>query len=370
MKNIIIITKSKFQKRDYDRFGVTILSKYFNIEIYDLSKILSPISNTFYKDLNYKNLHYINNIFHFINLLKKKNYFVAIDYLENSPYEIIFRLVLKINNIKIVKFLGGVKPKIFYGDLKFNKKINFLKNLYFSFKGVIASLLNKSFIDIVMVSAKNFFYQKSLVGSVKKKIFTNTYDYNEFLSISKNKPVKKRYFVYIDQNFINHPDFLIKKREPFVDISFYNSLEFFFRSIEKKYRIKVIISLHPKTTLKNKIFKNYSRISRLPTSKLIKNCTHVFAHYSTAISFAVLFKKPMTFLTSNRLKKIRPGYQTKIMSELLQSQLINIDGKIINITKSLDKKSYLSYEYNYVKHPNSNKKNSWITLSEYLIKLK
>ena len=75
MKNIIIITKSKFQKRDYDRFGVTILSKYFNIEIYDLSKILSPISNTFYKDLNYKNLHYINNIFNFINLLKKKKLF-------------------------------------------------------------------------------------------------------------------------------------------------------------------------------------------------------------------------------------------------------------------------------------------------------
>jgi len=72
MKNIIIITKSKFQKRDYERFGVTILSKYFNIEIYDLSKILSPISNKFYKDLNYKNLYYINNIFHFINLLKKK----------------------------------------------------------------------------------------------------------------------------------------------------------------------------------------------------------------------------------------------------------------------------------------------------------
>ena len=58
------------------------------------------------------------------------------------------------------------------------------------------------------------------------------------------------------------------------------------------------------------------------------------------------------------------------MSELLQSQLINIDGKITNIIKSFDKKSYLLYEYNYVRHPNSNKKNSWIALSEYLIKLK
>ena len=40
-------------------------------------------------------------------------------------------------------------------------------------------------------------------------------------------------------------------------------------------------------------------------------------HYSTAVSFGVLYKKPITFITSDELNNVRPGAQiTKLAKEL------------------------------------------------------
>ena len=65
--------------------------------------------------------------------------------------------------------------------------------------------------------------------------------------------------------------------------------------------------------------------------------------------------------------KIRQGYQTKIMSKALNSQLLNIDEKkSFKLKNSFDIKRYLHYKQNYIIHPKSDKKNTWISLKKYL----
>ena len=99
------------------------------------------------------------------------------------------------------------------------------------------------------------------------------------------------------------------------------------------------------------------------------DCSHVFAHYSTAISYPVLLKKSVTFLTANELKKKRQGYQTKIMAELLKSDLIDIDKKkIIQLNFKINKIKYNKFIENYLCHPKSKKTNTWTYLINYLDK--
>ena len=73
MQCIAVITKSKFLKRDYDRYGISILKKNFNVDIIDLSIITSKRSSEFYKFLKLKNVIQPSNLLGLFILLKKKN---------------------------------------------------------------------------------------------------------------------------------------------------------------------------------------------------------------------------------------------------------------------------------------------------------
>jgi hypothetical protein len=366
-KKLAIISRVNFQKRDYSRYGIEILKKKFKVDVLDLSEILIPRSKKYFKKFHSKNVFIVRNIFQFIKILKKNKYDFVIEYLENSPKEIILRIIIKLYAHYLIKYLGGIKSNIIYSDSKSIFLITMFKNIITNIKLFILILLNKSLIDLVLVPGKDFFYQKSIVKSAKKILFTNSYDYNEYLLKKSKKIIKKKYFTYIDQNFISHPDFYIKRRKPFVSKSFYNDLEYFFCVVEKKYNVKVLVCLHPKTNLNNCAHINKKRVSRKKTFETIKNSSHVFAHYSTAISYAVLLKKPISFLTSNEFKKIRQGYQTKIMAEKLNSKLININKKndmILNF--KIDKFRNNEFIKNYLCHPKSKKINTWIYLSNYL----
>ncbi|MDC3038895.1 hypothetical protein OA094_01570 [Candidatus Pelagibacter sp.] len=366
IRKIALISRVNFQKRDYERYGVSILKKKFQVDILDLSRILIPRSKKYFKRFNSSNVIIIHSVFELIKILKSKKYNFAIEYLENSPKELLIRIIIKSNINFLIKYLGGVKPKIVYDDLKSNYVLTNFKKIFTNIKLTILTFINKFLIDLVLIPGQDFFYQKTIVKSAKKILYTNSFDFNEYLSKKKiNK--KKKYYTYIDQNFINHPDFYIKKRKPFVSENFYKALEIFFCKIEKKYKTKVIVCPHPKTNLKNFSFINKKRISKYKTFETIKDCSHVFAHYSTAISYPVLLKKSITFLTAAELKKKRQGYQTKIMAELLKSDLIDIDSKkVIKLNFKINKIKYNKFVKNYLCHPKSKGSDTWIYLSNYL----
>jgi len=182
----------------------------------------------------------------------------------------------------------------------------------------------------------------------------------------KKRVSKKKYIVYLDQDLFGHPDFFIKKRKPIVDKKFYLDINKFLFLIKKKYKCEIKIALHPKSKIKKNFFiKEYDcYLNR--TAELVKESKHVIMHYSTAVSFGVLFKKPITFLTSDNLNRIRPGAKITYLAYLLKSQLINIDRfkKTVKLKKNFDKKSYNNFTNQYIKHPKSTGENSW----KYLLK--
>ena len=117
--------------------------------------------------------------------------------------------------------------------------------------------------------------------------------------------------------------------------------------------------MHPKS--KMKVFKKNFPNRRLysgRTHELIANSIAVFAHSSTSRSYAILNNKPIFYLTSKIISKTWFGNEIYQNCKLTGSHLVNINNFNINILKSykINKKKYLKYKDNFLKHPKSSKK--------------
>ena len=96
---------------------------------------------------------------------------------------------------------------------------------------------------------------------------------------------------------------------------------------------KADITKYPKELKKFKIISN-------KTLKLIEASELVFHHGSTAQSFAVIYKKPSIFLTSNFMEKYKYVHDFSKRIDFMGSKSINIDKPDLELFKN---KNYFSY---------------------------
>ena len=96
--------------------------------------------------------------------------------------------------------------------------------------------------------------------------------------------------------------------------------------LKKKFDSKIVVAAHPRANISdyNNFFKG-REIFNSKTIDLVKNCSCVLAHTSTAISYAVIFKKPIIFLTSNEIIKSYDDYRVHSNARILDAKLLNID---------------------------------------------
>ena len=380
-KKVCFVTSTRFQKIDRDRFGLKYISKEYEVIIIDLSKLINKRSNIIFNKLKIKNLYEIDNLKKLTKLLKKNTFQFFVDNLNNSFYALVVRSIFKYYNIKSIKYIGGLKPPILYRYIYRRDGIRWIplssheKKFFFKIKEIplkiksfiktsLLKFLNSFFIDIVIVTGKN---PQNLEGYLHKKIeriFSHEFYYNYFLKMKKKNIIEKNYILYIDQNFIYHADFFIKKRSPFVSKSFYSKLEKFLIDISKKNNCDFKIALHPKSILDKNNFKFSNKCYLNKTPELIQKSKYVICHYSTAVAFAVLFEKPIISLTSLELDNLWAGAQTRSMSKILNTPLYILEEKQQNLKleNKFDKIKYNNYLNQYIKHPKSNNINSWSTL--------
>ena len=221
--------------------------------------------------------------------------------------------------------------------------------------------------------------QRNFFSKETKIIESHSLDYDRYLKINSKKKMinKKRYNVFIDQMMFAHPDgrdnklIFDKKKE----IIYLKELKNFFIYINKKYKKKIIFNFHPRSTAKYKM--NIKKIINLKFCKFqewektdisIKNSDLVMGHTSSAFQFAILWRKPIIFLThstfSDYTKKYIEGISSEIKSKPLNFDSNNLSLPSIKELNRVNRKIYDKYIYNYIAIDKS-KKDTW----EKLIKL-
>lgn len=335
MKTIIFISDIGSQKRDYDRFGIGILKKKFNVIFLDCTKWLQP---NFYRykaeqDFNFKEKLIIKNFPHLENFfVKKKNKVLGvIDLIGISQTHDKIRNFLKKNNLKLIFILNS----------ELNKNLNLYQKIlsYIYKKNKFQAIARRLFHpskknynlndpDIILLNGEN---GKKLVRSTQKFIELCHFDYEIYLKEKKKKTnIKKSYALFLDQylpfhsgqNYIGN----ISKNLEFM--SYYRNLEFFFKKFEEKYNLEIIVAAHPRSDYKtNNLLAKERKFFINQTPELVKNSKIVFTHTSNAINFAVLFKKPIFFLTMLDYR-YNDVFRPEFLSNYFKSYCFNIDKKV------------------------------------------
>lgn len=337
---IIFLTSQVINKRDYKRFAINTIENKSEISIIDFTYLLQP--GIFEKQLKLRKKN-LNTIF-----IKNLN---QLEFLKNNFEESDLIISIlgcqnELNNL-IYKFFKPYEKKICLVNISalplnpLNKKYSFFKKLYcLIFSERIFLLINK-FRKIFFI-IKRFFFKSTIlkpgyiavcgeevINSFSKTIDNNTKiiktcSYDLCLAkVVKKKLLDYRYFVFLDEYLIKHSDFKILNKSIEKENIYYKELNKFFKFIEINFKVKVVIASHPRADLaynKSKFPTNQVFIDKTP--QLMKYAEACITHASTSINFAVIFNKPIIFITTDRMIKTR--YTNELLSSWFNKTPLNI----------------------------------------------
>jgi hypothetical protein len=138
---------------------------------------------------------------------------------------------------------------------------------------------------------------------------------------------RRPYAVFLDQMMIDHPELELEvmKTSPEVDPERYHPvLEHCFRTVEDQAALDVIVAPHPRATPQSNA-RFGRRVVNIPTASLVRGSSLVLCHYTTAVSFPVIFRKPVLFLTSDKMETNASGVMVARFSSWLGERRVNID---------------------------------------------
>lgn len=379
MIKLNIIIETPLLIKDYKRFGISYLSKNFKIVIIDISyltkkKIHHKLRHNEYISNNKDNfkINSIKSIGRLLEFMKKNKNELCIDYLSDIPINQILRYGFFLFKFKLIKTSHGMHPT----KLPNYKNYKFFLSKILSLSSWINFLSNKiqfNYWYIYIISCN----KAEKIRKSKYIIYSHTFDYDTFLEFKKikstvylNSTNDKKRAVFIDQNLADNPDFLITNNKTVKRDSYYNAIKLFFEKLDhKKWDFQ--IALHPKNEIKNiqKYFFNYKLISD-NTINVINNSDVIFCHYSTALNFAYLFKKPIIVIYTNEMKD--KVYFYRSISALCDYHKItplnitNFKSNDIEINDYSNTSKYDRYINDYIKHPKSSNDNMWEQFTKFI----
>jgi hypothetical protein len=386
---IIFIVHETFSKRDYERYKIQLLEKKgYVLEIWDICTLFKK---NYVNNYTPSDVYTGKKLFSFFELFQLKS---ALDDLTSTEI-VVCRIPYIFEYRVIFQYLS--KKKIHYGFILLNhipsvkeqnKKTFRLKQLFSDISvGKIANFIFRKFdpkyFNIAMPSflivggKKSIGHTKYPIGPNTKFIWAHAFDYDIFLENKKLNDEKnnKPYAVFLDEGVVNHPDFLHSNRESDATAEdYFPSINKFFENFEKKFNVVVKIAAHPRVDYGELPLIFTNRIEKeKSTIELIKNAKIIFAHASTAISWAVLYKKPIVFITShvlnNRFQNLISTFSKELKTKLVDMNNNNLLSSL-RMYQFIDETSYKRYIELYIKTKGSQEKNTWEIFAEYCKNIK
>ena len=199
-------------------------------------------------------------------------------------------------------------------------------------------------------------------------------DYDIYLRLKRTPAASSgKHAVFLDQNICFHPEFVYKR------IARYTAPERYFptlcnglRAISAALEVPFRIAAHPRLPRQQRFTDFFEGIpvEYGKTAELISNCEFVVCHYTTAIQYAVLFEKPVIFLTTDDLAASEVGPYIEKFASILGKSAINLDqdlgGQQWSAELHIDAAKYRDYRQKYIKMDGSPERLHWDIVSDYM----
>ena len=132
------------------------------------------------------------------------------------------------------------------------------------------------------------------------------------------------------------------------------NLNNFFNQIEKKLKLKILIAAHPRSNPKLKVDRELGKRKSYygKTFELTKKAKFIISWGSTALSYAIMLKKPILFIhsSSQQKKNVSGSKFSEFFSKILNCNRMDIDNSFKNfdINQSISTSSYNDFTENYI----------------------
>lgn len=214
-------------------------------------------------------------------------------------------------------------------------------------------------------------FRNKPVGSRTRTVWLHSLDFDNYLA-EKSRPsgLDMQQWVYIETYSRSDPDqfFCPNNRAFRPDETFFAQLREAFTAIETAYHVRIVIVEHPKKAQADTIDYGSRRCYRGNTAGVIRSSAAVLSHDSTAINYAVLFRKPLIFLTSSAIKATDNGRKINALAHIFGKEPVFIDKSPVSVPDSavaVDEGIYSRYITEYITKSREESP-SWEILSRFL----
>jgi len=386
---IVILLGAPFTEQNYERIGIPYLSAYFEVMVFDCSELMGRnIKKIKFHQAKWRNFFPISSELELATQLEKYQPHFAIDFIGfESDWLRIYQILTRYNVKLIIQKTGS---------LPYFRFENFLNSIFFGEKsGSVAhdligkiklrlkkTLINKEIIKKMPECIGLVAGYKSLdrfLSRCKPIIWNGSNDYHTFIKvkaelISKvNSQLDEPFILFIDDNLPGSSDWIIwNVSQPVTARLYYAALNNFFERIELLYGMPVRVAGSPASS-GDENYQSYIRGRRVifgNTAALTLQSTLVLFHGSTAISFAVMARKPILSLMTRELAQSHYGLHIKTMAKTLGTVIVDIDqlSKPIPNLSSLvaNEGKYSLYEKNYICNDLCTESKPWGALIEFI----
>ena len=373
---LFFVVEHSLSDRDFERFGLTELSDDFLVEVVDASERVSRAPDQFNHGLR---IHFAATPQDIEFLIQRSFPRVIISNLGVGKKRNAAFSAGRSMGALLVEFHLGLTP----GDLHVSRSLlsKVLRRIRQapSILDLIASLLRRlahrnefhecAEVKIVGGRAARELAQKSGL----RPILAHSHDFNSVLSTRSNSSSSKAlkpYAVYLDQDMGFHADYEVSQlRVPIVPSVFYPNLLDYFEQFSMATGLEVVISPHPKcdySRLRMR-FPNH-RIATGSTCETIRESSCVLSHNSTAVSYAVAWKKPLVLLADRNLIRSWEGPFVSALAETLHVPIDFIDSasKSFGLPFSCDSSRYEFYLREFMSELPHDERSTWTIASRRL----
>lgn len=355
MKNIVLIDHEPLTVRREQIFQLQELQQAgFKTEFWDCSQYFHPdmyLADTL-------NRHYVrkfNNIRQIAAALQEckiGNTIFVIETFRNWQNRKFFRLLTRYNchTVRIELYATATLPDIsLFRKILHSSPAKFFHAVGNRLQSTALQFYNKFY------NIKDYDQVISSGSRTVAHIRINHPDWEKYIRSfdTPDRIVTGNYAVFLDEYFPLHPDllFFIKNRSKNPE-PYYRTLNRFFDDYEHRTGNRIIIAAHPKSSYAPNTF-GHREIRKYQSAELVRDAQAVFMHSSAALSYVMMYDKPLALITTGGYKRTFALYVNMIrISRLTQLPIHNIETSYSEvIPQNIPSQIRQRYIYDYLTSP-------------------
>lgn len=384
---VIVVYPYKFTDNYYRKYEIDLLKKACDVEVWDVGYFLHPkfVNAISAQGSGYECVKTISSWTDLLRLVKQlrrgPNYrTVFLQFFQPTDFRtLICNLIIKFRADYIVDFYNAGVPLLESEEsdsmtnnsttrlsamclkliqrIKAREYARLYQDIRSKFVSMIASLASiQPTHRLIAGEAMDMKYRIKTEQKGIKVLTGLSWDFSNSLAYqaaSCQPLVHERYAVLLDGAgpAYTSDDELIGRKPILTSDKWYPALASFFDRLERELKVKIVIAAHPKSTFPNnpKEF-GFRQVFYGHTEELVKHAAFVITRFSTAISYAVMYEKPVLAIYNEQIKSRAEVFrQIRVFAKTLAINPINIDTPPMSVVDylSISRDAYSRYRRNY-----------------------